>query len=57
LSASGREQQAYKSRILQLEEITRVYGVPLFVVGLGRQTSYGSLAEESRALPQNCFAP
>jgi HK97 family phage portal protein len=57
LAAPGREQQFQEARVLSLEDIARIYGVPLSVVGLGKNASYGSLTEESRALRQNCFAP
>jgi HK97 family phage portal protein len=57
LAAPGREQQFHESRVLSLEDVARIYGVPLSVVGLGKNASYGSLTEESRALRQNCFAP
>jgi len=57
LSAPGREQQFYEARVLGLEDVARIYGVPLSVVGLGKNASYGSLTEESRALRQNCFSP
>lgn len=57
LASSGREAQFHESRITGLEDIARIYGVPLSVVGLGRNASYGSLSEESRALVQNCLAP
>jgi HK97 family phage portal protein len=57
LAAPGREQQFHELRVLSLEDIARIYGVPLSVVGLGKNASYGSLTEESRALRQNCFAP
>ncbi|KLK90369.1 hypothetical protein AA309_26255 [Microvirga vignae] len=57
LSAPGREQQFYEARVLGLEDVARVYGVPLSVAGLDKNASYGSLTEESRALRQNYFAP
>ncbi|MBB3018605.1 HK97 family phage portal protein [Microvirga lupini] len=57
LAAPGREQQFFEARVLSLEDVARIYGVPLSVVGLGKNASYGSLTEESRALRQNCFAP
>jgi HK97 family phage portal protein len=57
LAAPGREQQFHESRVLSLEDVARLFGVPLSVVGLGKNASYGSLTEESRALRQNCFAP
>ena len=57
LAAPGREQEFHAARVLSLEDIARIYGVPLSVVGLGKNASYGSLTEESRALRQNCFAP
>lgn len=57
LAAPGREQQFHESRVLSLEDVARIYGVPLSVVGLGKNASYGSLTEESRALRQNCFTP
>lgn len=57
LAAPGREQEFTTSRVLSLEDVARIYGVPLSVVGLGKNASYGSLTEESRALRQNCFAP
>jgi HK97 family phage portal protein len=57
LASPGREQQFYESRVLSLEDIARIYGVPLSVVGFGKNASYGSLTEESRALRQNCFSP
>ncbi|WP_281413433.1 phage portal protein [Microvirga sp.] len=57
LAAPGREQQFHEARVLSLEDVARIYGVPLSVVGLGKNASYGSLTEESRALRQNCFAP
>ncbi len=57
LAAPGREQQFFEARVLSLEDVARIYGVPRSVVGLGKNASYGSLTEESRALRQNCFAP
>lgn len=57
LAAPGREQQFHELRVLSLEDIARVFGVPLSVLGLGKNASYGSLTEEGRALRQNCFAP
>jgi HK97 family phage portal protein len=57
LAAPGREQQFFEARVLSLEDVCRIYGVPLSVVGLGKNASYGSLTEESRALRQGCFAP
>jgi HK97 family phage portal protein len=57
LAAPGRDQQFHESRVLSLEDVARIYGVPLSVVGLGKNASYGSLTEESRALRQNCFSP
>lgn len=57
LAAPGREQQFFEARVLSLEDVARIYGVPLSVVGLGKNASYGSLTEESRALRQNCFSP
>jgi len=57
LAAPGREQQFFEARVLGLEDVARIYGVPLSVVGLGRNASYGSLTEESRALRQNCYSP
>lgn len=57
LAATGREAQFHEARVLGLEDVARVYGVPLSVVGLGKNASYGSLNEEARALVQNCFAP
>jgi len=57
LAAPAREQQFVEARTLGLEDVARVFGVPLSVVGLGKNASYGSLTEESRALRQNCFSP
>lgn len=57
LAAPGREQEFHAARVLSLEDIARIFGVPLSVVGLGKNASYGSLTEESRALRQGCFAP
>ena len=57
LSAPGREQQFYEARALGFEDLARVYGDPLSVVGLDKNASYDSLTEESRALRQNYFAP
>jgi HK97 family phage portal protein len=57
LAAPGREQQFYEARVLSLEDVCRLYRVPLSVIGLGKNASYGSLTEESRALRQNCFSP
>ena len=57
LSASGREAQFHESRMAGLADVARIYGVPLSVVGLGDNASYGSLSEESLALVQNCFTP
>lgn len=57
LAAPGREQEFQAARVLSLEDIARIYGVPLSVVGFGKNASYGSLTEESRALRQNCFSP
>lgn len=57
LAPAGREAQFIEARQLGLEDVARLYGVPLSVIGLGRNASYGSLAEESRALVQNCFRP
>ncbi|WP_276509033.1 phage portal protein [Microvirga aerophila] len=57
LATPGREAQFHEARVLGLEDVARIYGVPLSVVGLGKNSSYGSLTEESRALRQNCFSP
>ncbi|WP_029002516.1 phage portal protein [Azorhizobium doebereinerae] len=57
LAPAGREAQFVEARQLGLEDVARLYGVPLSVIGLGRNASYGSLSEESRALVQNCFRP
>jgi HK97 family phage portal protein len=57
LAAPGRDVQFHESRLVGLEDIARVFGVPPSVVGLGRNASYGSLNEESRALRQNCYSP
>ena len=42
---------------MSLEDIASCFGVPLSVVGLGRNASYGSLTEEARALVALCLAP
>ena len=57
LAAPGREQQFHAARVLSLENVARIFGIPLSVIGLGKNANYGSLTEESRALRQNCFAP
>jgi len=57
LGSSGREAQFQEARVLGLEDVARVYGVPLSVVGLGKSGSYGSLTEESRSLVAYCLAP
>jgi HK97 family phage portal protein len=57
LAAPGREQQFHESRVLSREDVARIYGIPLSVMGLGKNASYGWLIEESGALRQNCFAP
>jgi HK97 family phage portal protein len=57
LAAPGREQQFQESRVLGLEDLARAYGVPLSVVGLGKQSSYGSLNEEARSLVKYCIGP
>ncbi|MFC7661488.1 phage portal protein [Methylorubrum suomiense] len=57
LATSGREAQFHESRIAGLEDVARIYGVPLSVVGLGNPSSYGSLKEEGAALVRNCLAP
>ncbi|GJD99478.1 phage portal protein [Methylobacterium isbiliense] len=57
LAPSGREAQFHESRLTGMEDVARLYGVPLSVVGLGKNASYGSLSEESRALVRDCFTP
>lgn len=57
LASSGREAQFHESRISGLEDVARIYGVPLSVVGLGNHASYGSLKEESAALVRDCLQP
>ncbi len=57
LTVSGREAQFHESRMAGLEDVARIYGVPLSVVGLGNPSSYGSLKEEGAALVRNCLAP
>ncbi|WP_238257173.1 phage portal protein [Methylorubrum podarium] len=57
LAVSGREAQFHESRMAGLEDVARIYGVPLSVVGLGNPSSYGSLKEEGAALVRNCLAP
>lgn len=57
ISTTGQEAQFHEHRLTSMEDIARIFGVPLSVVGLGRNSSYGSLAEESRALVQNCLTP
>lgn len=57
LAPAGREAQFVEARQLGMEDVARIFGVPLSVVGLGRNASYGSLTEESRALVQNCLRP
>ena len=57
LAAPAREQEFAAARVLSLEDIARIYGVPLSVVGFGKNSSYGSLTDESRALRQNCISP
>lgn len=57
LAAPGREQQFHESRVLGLEDLARAYGVPLSIVGLGKQSSYGSLNEEARSLVKYCIGP
>jgi HK97 family phage portal protein len=57
LAAPSREQQFHEARVLGLEDIARAYGVPLSVVGLGKNASYGSLTEESRSLARYCLGP
>lgn len=57
LASSGREAQFHESRISGLEDVARIYGVPLSVVGLGNRASYGSLKEESAALVRDCLQP
>jgi HK97 family phage portal protein len=57
IGQSGREAQFHESRTVGLEDIARAFGVPMSVVGLDRQTSYGSLTEESKALVRDCLRP
>ncbi|MBY0256128.1 phage portal protein [Methylobacterium sp.] len=57
LAQSGREAQFHEARMAGLEDIARIYGVPLSVVGLGNHASYGSLKEESQALVRDCLRP
>ena len=57
IGTSGREAQFHESRVVGLEDIARAFGVPMSVVGLGTQTSYGSLSEESKALVRDCLRP
>lgn len=57
VSENGRDAQFHESRITGLEDIARAYSVPLSVVGLGRNPSYGSLTEESRSLLRDCLGP
>ena len=57
LTVSGREAQFHEARMAGLEDVARIYGVPLSVVGLGNPSSYGSLKEEGAALVRNCLAP
>jgi phage portal protein BeeE len=42
LGTPGREAQFHEARVLGLEDIARIYGVPLSVVGLGKNASYGA---------------
>jgi len=57
IATSGREAQFVELYTLSLEDIARAHGVPLSVVGLGRNASYGSLTEESRSLLRDCIGP
>ncbi|MGG3811474.1 phage portal protein [Methylorubrum rhodesianum] len=57
LTISGREAQFHEARMAGLEDVARIYGVPLSVVGLGNPSSYGSLKEEGAALVRSCLAP
>jgi HK97 family phage portal protein len=57
LSVSGRDAQFHEARVLGLEDVCRAFGVPNSVAGLGRQSSYGSMTEESRSLVRYCIGP
>lgn len=57
LSATGREAQFHEMRLRGMADIATLYGVPVSVLGLGTHASYGSLAEESRALVRDCYRP
>lgn len=57
LTTSGREAQFHEMRLRGMADVATLFGVPLSVLGLGTQASYGSLTEESRALVRDCYRP